>query len=287
MAKQNDQPEEISHILAKTLSTHGHGFHYAVLRRSKELFEQEKSYWVLQAAEFPVSAGDKVTHIDFVCSSRRRLTYLVAECKRADPARARWCFVRAPFTWRAPRPNDAVFEEVTYRPRKFQARACLVQANRPVYHLGLELKTGMKGDGRDRTQAINDATTQVLRGTSGLINQVCVDKGPTHEPAALSRFLPVIFTTAELWVSDTDLSEAELETGKVDLGRAQQVQWLWFNHNQTPALQHGLTRHEVSEDLSAALRHQFTRTIAIVSPSGIDEFLSHQHHDFDAWVSDY
>jgi len=46
-------------------------------------------------------------------------------------------------------------------------------ANEGAYHLGFELRTGETGDGKgQRSQAIYEAVTQVLRGTSGLINHL-------------------------------------------------------------------------------------------------------------------
>ncbi|HSE23991.1 MAG TPA: hypothetical protein VLB68_20135 [Pyrinomonadaceae bacterium] len=64
--------------------------------------------------------------------------------------------------------------------------------------------------------AIDDAVTQVLRGTSGLIDHYSVFSNwssfeQTSKPAV--RFLTGYFTTAEVWITDADLSKAELETG--------------------------------------------------------------------------
>ena len=60
------------------VSAHGHGFHYAVMRRAQALENQGLSYWVFEAAEFPVTAGSVVTHVDFILRARRGATHLVA-----------------------------------------------------------------------------------------------------------------------------------------------------------------------------------------------------------------
>ena len=48
---------------------------------------------------------------------------------------------------------------------------------------------------------------------------------PSGEQDSIVRFLPVIFTTASLWVSDSDLAKAELDSGEIDLseGRFENV----------------------------------------------------------------
>jgi hypothetical protein len=74
----------------------------------------QRASWMFDSAEFPVVAGGSTTHVDFILRSRSRRTYLVAECKRADPARARWCFARAPYTWHNPIKGEVIFDQFVY-----------------------------------------------------------------------------------------------------------------------------------------------------------------------------
>lgn len=133
-------------------------------------------------------------------------TYLIAECKRADRARAHWCFVRAPYTLRPRRQGELNFDQVQYySPGELIQQPCHLFTDQGPYHYGFALRTGSPGDGRGpTTSAIDDAITQVLRGTSGLSNHLFTRQPVTTE--GKTTFLPVIFTTAELWVTDTDLS---------------------------------------------------------------------------------
>ena len=78
--------------LQKRLDQHGYGFQYALIRHLRE----KGLSWYLQATEFPVEVGEKHTRIDFVLKYGSRNVYLVAECKRANPALSNWCFIRAP-----------------------------------------------------------------------------------------------------------------------------------------------------------------------------------------------
>jgi hypothetical protein len=72
-----------------------------------------------------------------------------------------------------------------------------------------------------------------------------------------------------------DLAEADLRTGKLPAawGSMATVPWLWFNYNQSPSLRHRLVIAPSGFDLSAALHAEFTRSIAVIGPDGIDAFL--------------
>lgn len=94
-------------------------------------------------------------------------------------------------------------------------------------------------------------------------------------------FVPVIFTTARLWATDADIGNADLKSGNVDLANAkvEQKPWLWLQYHTSPTLKHSVVRAESAADsfikgtLGYLLKHEYSRTIAIVSPDGIDDFL--------------
>ena len=94
-----------------------------------------------------------------------------------------------------------------------------------MYDIGLELrkprsvktKDEEKQQSSDRS-AINVAVAQVLRGTSGLINHLLGNVLSASQLAGKKlTFLPVVFTTADLWVTDVDLSAADLTTGDLPI----------------------------------------------------------------------
>ncbi len=89
--------------------------------------------------------------------------------------------------------------------------------------------------------------------------------------------LPVIFTTANLWGSDVDLSKAELESGKSDLtgSRFEKLPWLWYHYHLSPGLKHSSSPDWRHTDLGELMESEYIRSIAIVSPSGIESFLKH------------
>jgi hypothetical protein len=161
-----------------------------------------------------------------------------------------------------------------------------------VFQLGFELRTGQQGDGFGQSRAINEAITQVLRGKSGLFNHLCESiRTADHRSLGIEsskriRFIPAIFTTAQIWVTDVDLTEADLNTGNLaNEVRAKPTDWIWFTHNQTSNLRPEYSRRQESSGLdgfSYDLRREFARSIAIVSPSGVDNFLC---LNFEEWLS--
>jgi len=288
MTGPEDETQRASIDLTKVLNSHGFGFQYAVLRRVEELNkEQRKAAWDLGGTEFPVVAKDETTHIDFVLLRQHlqinATTHLVAECKRVNPTFSRWCFVRTPYSATE---GFTVFEQIRCDPpNKIIRNAFSIQGAREPYQLGLELKGQPRSDGGSSGRgAINDAVAQVLRGTSGLINHVLGlrDGGKitkrVEEPTAF-RFIPVIFTTAKLWVSNADLRKVDLQTGDLDSADCTKADWIWFNYNRSPKLRHDLEWTH-SDDLRKDLELEFTRSIAIVSTAGVDSFLSMGHRFF-------
>lgn len=293
MTQGHNESDQISAGLRKVLNMHGHGFHYAVMRRAEQLSNERLSPWVFEAAEFPVVVGRDTTHIDFILRSRSSRTYLVAECKRVDPARGRWCFAKAPLTRRNAHSSEVVFDEFRYRGSTaglMQEPRIRFTETRGPYYVGFELKTNQKGDGAPSPgSAINQAVTQVLRGTSGLINHLLearrLVQSLKNETETMFWFVPVILTTAELWVTETDLGDADLRTGDLpkEAVRAKKVDWIWFTHNRSPMLRHGLqVGRKDPGTISEELVYGFTRSIAIVSSDGVDRFLG---CDLERWLA--
>ena len=152
-----------------------------------------------------------------------------------------------------------------------------------VYQVGLTVKSNQTGDKAGKnTDAIEDAAGQVCKGLNGLIEFFHSQREKLPQGEKLF-FLPVIFTTATLWTTDVDLASASIDKGEFEPGSValKETSWIWYQYNLSPALKHTLpTDGEDSRnpfDLSSALEQEFTRSIAIVSVKGIQEFL---HHGF-------
>jgi hypothetical protein len=287
----SDKDKDISTQVAKSfeaaLNRHGYGFQYSVLREAEQLAMQGKSPWGFSVSEFPVEVQGSGTRIDFVLKNYRQCLYMVAECKRANPALSNWCFAKVPESI----PNssrDSVFVEVACVPDVgawYTATQHRFHSSN-VYHIALEVRTRERGDpgGSDRG-AIEQAATQVCRGLNGLLNFFKGDpdvfKGERGNDSIIG-FLPVIFTTARLWASDVDLSSADLQQGKFDLAgvNLEEKLWLFYHYHQSPGLKHSVDTLKASTSLEKVLYSEYVRTIAVVNAQGISEFLR-----LNVWLS--
>ncbi len=285
MTQENNE-EKISNGLKTTLDKHGFGFQYAVLRHANELSSQGKSYWSFECAEFPVVTKSETIHIDFVLTTSSHRTYLVGECKRVDPAKGYWCFAHTPYTWRNPSNPQLFFDQFRWIEAKtWNQETCRYFSQEKIYNLGFEQKTEEKGDGSSSGKdALNSAVTQVLRGSSGLINHFFDRHHRKNENEGLIRIIPAIFTTAQLWVTEADIGSADMKTGLLSNNTVttSKVDWVWFNYNRSPLLsseiEPGLRNTRIN--LSNELMNEFARTIAIIGPDGIDQFLGTDYESF-------
>ena len=146
-----------------------------------------------------------------------------------------------------------------------------------LFDLSFEIKSQRKGDASPTksTAAIEDAATQVSRGTNGLIEFFLRDPAKL-EGASEIQLLPVILTTADLFISDVDLRKTDLQTGELSSSEValKPVPWLLYQYRLSPSLKHVTRYTATTADLATALEREFLRSIAIVSPSGIERFLS-------------
>lgn len=280
----NDQVEgqgeaaRVESGLRASLEQHGHGFQAAVEEEAVRLHEAGESPWEFILNECAVKS-DAPTHIDFVMRRRSPPAYMVVECKRVNPSFSTWCFLKSKRTNRDAVASSKNALALTRNSETGKVRARGLQRlswSGPAAHIGLVLKSDRKGDPNPRSMgksAITEAVTQVLRGASGLANDlytrpVAVAMDPTC-------IVPVIFTTAELWVSDAELEKSDLDTGSLDgIDLApRRVDRVWYRHNVTPDLRPAVPFSQQAQDLHDAAELEAARSVAIVSPAGLASFL--------------
>lgn len=276
--------------LTYALNVHGFGFQYAILNIAERCFENKKSPWAFEVSEFPVAVNEFSTHIDFILRNKNEPFYLIAECKRANPAVANWCFVKSPYVSRKVSIGERIVREVISvntdenNPKLTNSLDWIERSN-DVYRLPFEVKSAEKGEAKYGRGQIADATTQVLKGLNGIV-EFYVNYYNKNKELPLLRyyqasnrvaFMPVIFTTANLWASDVNLSMTDVKDGKVDLSSVQLApkEWIFYQYAQSPNLKHSLGNLENSEGLSDILYTDYTRTILIVRSSAIESFFSH------------
>jgi len=144
------------------------------------------------------------------------------------------------------------------------------------YHVGIEVSTGKKGDSSPKgKREIEDAVTQVLRGTFGFVNFL-KSRPDFLQPGKPAFLLPMVCTTASLWVSTGDLSKVDLGTGKAVFppDSLKPAPWLLYQYHSSPGLRHSVPPSRPTPSEFGPVMHAlYTRTVAIVSPSGLEEFL--------------
>lgn len=273
--------EDIDEVFRKTLNAHGHGFHYAALR-SVEAIRRNPPHWHVAVAEFGVEVRGRDTRVDLIIQKGSQPFYLLVECKRANPAVAYWCFARA--SW--PRADDLAsmsFVEVLTRSETGTCStnlARILHTDR-AYQVALEVRTGKKGDADGRGRgAIEESLGQVCRGFNGFLEFLATRDDIT--PVGSSTYvLPVVFTTAKLLVSPVELGTADLLSGELEQSmQLEERDWVWLDYPQSPGLKHTITHKSVEPRLAEVFYSEFMRRVAVVSASGIENFLRSQMWGF-------
>jgi hypothetical protein len=257
--------------LRKVLNRHGHAFQQAVI----QLCMAHASGWEFLQAEFPYELHGDEGHVDFVLRHQDTGAMLAAECKRVDPAKGRWCFARTSYIrLRAARqrPVISMIQEVAGSP---PVEISATSMEWYAYHLGFELRTQEHGDGGGKDKELDGAIAQAYRGASGLLQHLAYSglyRGAGHPFAVV----PVIFTTAELFVTDAELADAEITTGNLAEIPVAPVPWLWFQMNLSKSLRPSDLHHGGSADwtLDQMVLFRRTRGVCIVNARSIPAFLS-------------
>jgi len=281
--------EELKNKFHKSLDQHGYGFQYSVLKCCEELLNNGSS-WVFLASEVPVEVQNFNTHIDFILSNNNS-TILLAECKRANPSLSNWCFAKAPITLRNRQLHNYLILEYIDRLDTDEKNVSHPQGVSQLrnnvsiksieglenYHISLDIKSQNKGDKHDSGKgAIQDALTQIFRGINGFI-ELLYKYEQLVEKDKKNKLIPVIFTTAKIWVSDVDLSNTDTKDGKIidtDFN-LKEKKWISYQYNISQFLKHSHSKSssEMKSDFAALIEHEFVRTVFIVNSSGIDDFL--------------
>ena len=269
------------------LNEHGYPFHYAVTERTRTLFDSRRSSFEFQGAEFPVELRGRESRIDTVLRKRTRVWgrsdsrvavwHIVIECKRANPALANWCFAKAPYVRRGDGYESFTVDTIERAADsdEFVLHAARVHGLDPAYHIAFEAKTHKKGDPAGKSGAIEDAISQALRGSAGLVDQYARATADFTNVQKVT-FVPIVVTTAALWVTDAALEEADAATGEldpssVDFERVVSVAMQYSrSHSLTPARP---KRSEPVTDLTELFDLEFARTVHIMNANALDNYL--------------
>lgn len=169
----------------------------------------------------------------------------------------------------------------------------LEPGSKDIYHVAVEGKGTAKGDSSGTGRgAIEEAATQVIRGVNGLVecfsrNWHCLPVPVDTSDHPVVTLIPVIFTTARIWATGVDISEADVTKGQISLNSGDVIEkpWLWLQYHVSPGLKHTVTRQVPTDgsrdtddfeesELGKLLEMEYARAIAVVGPNGINDFLT-------------
>jgi hypothetical protein len=287
MTEPDRRVEQLQADFQRSLDAHGYGFQFAVLKAAEDAWKADRSPWRYEVAEYPIGEGSAGTRIDFLLRHEHARAYLVAECKRANPALADWCFFRAPRSGRYVERGYFLVDVVRLLepgagPVEATAEAASAIVPDPlVFHQGIELRSGAAGEPRDRGRgAIEEAATQLARSVAGLAHSVARYRRQRTVESWL--FFPVLFTTARLWGSPVDLGSADLLTGALPAASAklQPLEYLFLQFPISPALRHSIPVPKAPLSPIVLLGSDFCLTIAVVSDAAVEKFLQHGSSSF-------
>ncbi len=250
--------------------------------------------WTVLSREFPVSVNSHDTRIDLVLRddlSTESIIYAVIECKRVNPNRAHWLFGNpnnaennaASFINLSSQHDRSGNYRTLYSLRQL---SCSKVTSYIVDNWWLEQRT-YENKRVISPNPIESTLLQVNLGVTGLGRELELQWSKTF-PKQSVLFIPVILTTAPLFIASYDVEDVDLTTGdisvnKVNFGPAaeipQQANWLLVNYSAgrstSPAGLHEASR---SYDLKE-LEQYYKRAIFVVNSEHIAEFFAKLHCD--------
>ncbi len=281
---------EFSDLLFNAINEQGYLFREACEQTLKN--NEGATGWEVKASEYPVSLQGQDTRVDLVLRSKTPSSpelYAIVECKRADPAYIYWIFGAPglPFI-------DALCSTLGLECREIRSDHPY-QANRFVTRLHFKFSTyaaeswleARKDSGRRTStpQNIENAFAQVLKGVGGFAQEQLDQRQKSRELFRTS-FVPVVVTTASLYVAYYETRNVDLSTGRIAKDKvlfgpqgqhAEEVEWVMVDYgvgeNVAPKpIPEGY--HSVDP---AELQKYKTRSIFIVNSKSLVFFFSKLH----------
>jgi len=261
--------EQMPEGLEKQFNSHGYGFTSAVIAKCDELSMYNKHFWRMPTPEFPVQINGADTKIDFILRHTHFPGYLIAECKKVDNRYSSWCFFKDPYLNYA---DGYVCDSLHKDDNTLKHNLRPLQHFHECYNIAFALKKNdgksEKTDGRD---AIEKAVTQLCKGLNGFIQKFKEKKDQLEN--GWYYFLPVLFTTAKLFVCNANLKET---SGNGLLGIKEEdvheTNIVIYNYSQSASIKNS-TFVFTPEDLRKYHQLEYIRSIAVVTYEGIEKFL--------------
>jgi hypothetical protein len=280
----------IQEMLFDSLNEHG----FLFKEKCARLLEDSSimTNWSLQSREFPVSADEKDTRIDIILKDldqTGKQIYAVIECRRTNPLRAHWLFGN-PITVDYYEPY--FINLYSEHDHKGNYMTHFSQLKCPYNHMitylidNWWLEQGISNIKKYASPSpIEETFIHTLVGVSGLGEEISFqwNKRFLHESAI---FIPVVITTAPLYVATYDLNEVNISTGTIDPDKVsfgssgatpEKVRWLLINYSASRSISPPNFYDNISGETPAELVDFYKRSIFVVNSESIIDFFSELH----------
>ncbi|MEE9366774.1 MAG: hypothetical protein V3W44_08815 [Dehalococcoidales bacterium] len=234
---------ELSELLLNALNEQGYLFQEACEYALEK--NEGVTKWEVKASEYPVSLEGQDTKVDIVLRSKIPSSpelYAVVECKRADPSHSYWLFGAPGLPFGGALGSTLGFEcRVTGQNHPYKASRIVTQLHFDVNTYGAESWIEIKKNSTRRTstpQNIENAFVQVLKGVGGLAQEQVGQRNKSRE-LFKTFFVPIVVTTAQLYVAYYEIKNIDLSTGKLSKDNvlfgpqnqpAQEVEWVLVDY---------------------------------------------------------
>jgi hypothetical protein len=297
MDATNSQNEHdgLQKSLRAAINRHGYALEYRARAEAERAFGEARetgrtgSKWRVGVSEFPVQVQGHDVRADFILEHREHPAFLVVECKRAHPQFCRWLFFKAPRLISDRHLEYLQFDRVEKRGpadtpyvEGFRAQSL----ERFVARIGVVAKSKSECDQNARGNERDDiekAIGQACRAAGGLVEHWL------HRPARLGDkrqacVIPVVITTADLFITDYDLTKSRLIDGELEEQLdVRPADWLYYQYPRSLSLCPARANMTGEASLARALDIAFTRTVPVVSAPKFIDFL----HQFDLDRADF
>jgi hypothetical protein len=278
---------DLSELLLNAVNEQGYLFREAC----EHVLRARQTQWEVRACEYPVSLQGQGTRIDIVLRAKSPSypeIFALVECKRAAPEYVIWLFGAPGLPYRGALCSTLGFEcNESRSDQPLKVNRLLTSLSFRVNTYQAEWWLEVKQDKKKRIstpQNIESAFEQVLRGVGGFAQEQLEQRQKTRDTFK-TFFVPVVITTASLYVAsykpkDVDLSTGTIAKDKILFGAQEQplekeaVEWVLVNYGvgenfapkPIPDNYHGIDPTELQ-------KHKI-RSIFVVNSKSIPLFFS-------------
>lgn len=293
----NNSDQNLERILFDGLNEHGFLFQ----EKCAEVLQHNthKTKWRVHTTEYPVSIKDRDSRVDIILrdeSGNSHQIYAIVECKRVDPTRGYWLFGNPLGTYSQPLLINVCEKETSPSGRHIGKHIRYAQlklhfddiATYLIDNWWLEIvKKGGKQSYDATPKPIEDAFTQVCIGVSGIAQEQETQWRKNPEKFS-ALFIPVVITTAPLYVATYDLKDVDLASGRIERDKvyfgprgqeAEKMEWILVDYGASRRISPELLyEHAPILGISPVhLEELHKRSIFVVNSEHIVKFFARLH----------